>query len=201
MATRYYLCTVSGIGTINDPFRPRLADLLAGGNWSGIDGRADSTVAAGRMLAWADVDDATHATVNADPGITYCPFEDAAGNVLGLDDTLAQITAAKRTQIANFLEAQHIPTDDLTGTDTIRTLLKRVVKRWVGLRQLFGADDWTEGLDTLVSAVPAAKRNRINNRLTALGFDTSVIQGTDTIRQALKKLMAQAVRYLQTNWD
>lgn len=200
MAVRYYICTTSGTGTLADPFRPRLRDLFAG-KFAAVDARPNPAAATGKMLAWADVTPAQHATIAADPGVTYCPFEDGAGNVLGLDNTLAQIDATKRNQIAAFLESNHVPTDDLVGSDTIGALMRRAVRRFAGLRQLLNADDWTEGLDTLVSAMNAAKRTRIANRLTALGFDTSVISGTDTIRGAMKKLMAQAVKYTRTHWD
>lgn len=198
MATRYYVCIVSGTGTFTDSFRPRLADLIPGTAWAAADGRADPTGAAQYLLAWADVTPAQHAILIADAGITYIPFEDGSGNVLGLVNTVGDLAAANRTAINTALENRNIPTDDFTLATTLQAVLARVLKRF-NLRALLAANDYTTGLDTTISSLSPAQRQAINNRLTGLGFDTSVIKNSDTIRAALKKLFVQAVPYMLTH--
>jgi hypothetical protein len=194
MSVRYYLSAVIGDGlSPATAFRPALTDSAPGVSWGVTDGRADAaTTAPGVMLVIADVSAAQHTALVADARITYLPFEDALGNLLTLADAIGSVSAANRTLCQNALEAQNVPMQGLTLSNTLADLVRRCVRRFL-LRQLLTSDDFTQGLDTLVSAMPATQRQHIAAKLQAYGFDTSVIAGTDTIREALRKLAAQGV--------
>jgi hypothetical protein len=187
---RYYLASYTGTGAELDPFRPAIADLVPPGtSWLSCDGRADATLVAGWALVAANVSTAVHALLAADPRVTVVPIVDAGGAPLGLTDTIAQIPAATRTTLRAALEARHIPANDLQLTDTIRQALTRIIGRCL-IRQVLKAVDLTEGLDTTVGAMTPARRNQIIPVLAAAGFDTSGVVLTDTIRQAIAKILA-----------
>lgn len=193
MPDRFYLCPVIGSGaSVADAFRPACAPALAGLVWSMVDARPNPTLGAGNLFVRAAVTDAQHAAILATVGVVGLPFEDAGGGVIPLTGTLAQVSAANRSLLQTRLEAAHVPVSDFIATDRIVGVVLRMVRRFL-LRQVLAADDWTEGLDTLVSAVAAAKRQRINAALTSLGIDTSGIQGSDTIRTALRIVTSQLV--------
>lgn len=176
---RFYLSDVIGTGTEEDPYRPSAMEY----------GNAREFIQLGnRMLCWAE--DTEHASLIADPLTTYIPFEDAQGNPLPVTATLAEISTANRTTIRNWLEARNVPIADLTGQDTIRKLIRRVVQRyrvWCILRD----DDVIEGLDLQVKDIPTAKRSRINTWLQARGYDTSFATGSMPIREFLHRLCNQ----------
>lgn len=192
MAIRYYLCDVLGSGTSpEDAFHAAAVGVLTPEpDWRIHDCRVDDTVAAGKMLAWADVTDSQHTLVNAASGVTYVPFEDDAGNPLTRNDPIGSIAAAKRTQIQNFMENNHVPMQGLTLTDEIYVLLRRFFSR-CRIRQYLRANDHTELLDNKVSSIPAAKRQAITTELEARGFDLTGIGGQTTIREALRLLIIQ----------
>lgn len=148
-----------------------------------------------RFLCWADVSDAQHAMIISDPRTAYIPFEDAGGSPLPVTATLAEISAANRDTIRSWLEARHVPIADLTGSDTIAKLLRRVVQRF-RLWCVLGADDVTEALDLQVKDVPVAKRQRINAALQARGYDISFATASMPVRDFLRGLCDQdVVRY------
>jgi hypothetical protein len=163
---------------------------LVARNWAIVDGRVNPVLAAGRCMVEADVTPAQHTSIIADARNTYLPFEDATGRVLLPGEPLSAISAANRTLIRSRMEAQHVPDDGIQGTDTVRSLVRRIARRFL-LRQLLGADDLTEGLDTLISAIPALRRQAIRTNLLAGGVDFDTVVGTDTIRQAIRKLVQQ----------
>jgi hypothetical protein len=199
MTWRPYFADIIGSGASPaDGYRPVIADIVS--VWRGVDARQTST-GSGRMLAVADVTPAEHTTLIGTAGVTYIPFEDASTAPVDLvTGTVGDVSAANRTLISSRLEAQHIPTQDFTLATPLRIVLARIKRRFV-LRQILGTDDWTEGLDTLVSAIAAPRRNAIANRLAARGIDTSAIQGADTIREAIRKVAQQDVAVLRTPED
>lgn len=201
MSIRYYISDVIGAGVPGNGYRPKLSQLVPGVHYSFVDGRTDLASTNGKMFVWADVTVPEHATIVADSGITYIPLEDSGGNVLELTNTVSQISAANRTTIETILEGLHIPTDDFVGGDLCRKVVKRIALRFLVRQLLRAALDFTEGLDSLVSSIPAGRRSNINTRLVEVGFDTSLIFGTDTIRQAIRKLLVQANKYLKTILD
>lgn len=195
---RFYFAQVIGTGTGTDTFRPALADL-ADVVWGADDLRVTTTVATGGwMIVWADVTDAQHATINADARVVYLPIEDAAGVPLTPDHLVGEVDATRRQQIQTRLEARHVPMTGITLVDPIRRVIARIIRR-IRIRRVLGSDDFAEGLDTLVSAIPNARRNRIMNALTARGFTPPLT--TDTIREALRKLIVQDVPLLRNGWD
>ncbi len=207
MAERFYLADVVGSGTLADPWRPAVADIVGSVVWRTLAELRAVDGPGGRIAVWCpDVSDADHATLAADGRITYVPFEDANGAVLNvLAATIGDVSAANRTAIGTRLDAAGIPTADFTLADLLRKVLARVVRR-SRVRRILGVNDFTEGLDTLVSAMTALRRNTIAAILDAIGFDTSVIHPTDTIRQALQKLLVQEpvvqkVVVLANRWD
>lgn len=178
---RFYLSEVVGTGAEEDPYRPAVLDH----------GSAREFIEVGeRMLVWIDESNPKHARHDdliADPRVMYVPFEDNKGNPLPAPATLSQISPTNRATIRDWLEARNVPIGDLTGADTIATLLRRVIKRY-RLRCVLWADDVTEALDLTLADIPVAKRQRINDRLTELGYDTSFATGSMLIRDFLRLL-------------
>lgn len=188
---RYYLSTVLGDGSINNPFRPLIDTILVPNvQWQWQDARANQQSSTGSMLAWGDVTNAQHATLVGTGGITYVPFEDSQGNVLATSAAIGELDATKRSQIQTWLESHHVPMQGLSLQDRIYVVVNRALVRF-RLRQYLGGNDYTEVLNNQVSSIPAAKRNAIRDTLESLGFDMSGLTGSMTIRQALLALMTQ----------
>lgn len=156
------------------------------------DGRVNPAAIGGKCFIVADVSPAQHAAASADARVTYLPFQDAGGNPLGPRATLNQISAPNRATLRTIAEAQHIPIDDLGANHTVLDAWRRFAWRFA-MRGLLGALlDWTEGLDSAVSAIAAARRQELAARLRAFGFEPNVIDvPNDTVRQALIKLLHQ----------
>lgn len=197
---RVYLSEIIGTGTIDDPYRTAIADhILRSNSWADIDGRTDMTTANGEMFTFVfNPTQAEHDLIVADSRIKYLPLEDNAGQVLGLNDAVGDIKQNKRVTIKTELENRHIPFDDIQLTDTIRSALKRIIKRFL-LRQILKDYDVSEHFDTLLSSIAVAKRQSIAQKLEALGFDTSGLIGSMTVKEALKALMAQNNKWIRTN--
>jgi len=179
MTQRIYHSPIVGDGlTPETAFRPAVHDVAGNFNCSVNDG-------AGIWLI-ADTDAATHAAAMAIPGVTYLDLGDAA-----LDATLASVGNGngKLTAARTALDGLHVPTDDLTGADTVRDVLKRIHRRAL-IANWLGSDDLNQGLDTLISAIPVARRQRMATKLTARGFDVGGL-GSMTIRQAIRLLAGQ----------
>lgn len=194
MARRAYFVTMTGTGTRTSG---TVTDLIRPADLAGIDYDGYGLPASGVGFVIADVTPTQHTTLLGTAGVTYLPFEDAGGTIIGPGGTFGDVSAANRTAIKTRMEAQLVPTQDFGLGDLIRRALK-VAKRRFLLKQLLTSDDFSEGLDTLVSAIAAPKRSAIGAKLTARGFDTSVIVGTDTVREAVRKLLAQDVSVLRT---
>lgn len=193
---RAYFSTFAGTGAITNPFRTVLLSLLPNQPnrfvWF-VDGRPNQALLAGQAFVVVDVSNAEHGTLIANAGVTYLPFEATGSVPLELDAQLSQVTLANRTTIRNHLATRHIPDDGIQLTDSLRETLRRVARRFL-LRTILGPDDFTEGLDTLVSAVPVVRRQAIRTRLVAMGIDFDGILGSDTIRIAIRKIVTQNAR-------
>lgn len=191
MAKRYYICTFSGVGTKPSPYIPSGCSAVTF-PWSIIDGRQQSNVIAGKALLVAELTVAQHTILITDVGVTYLPVEDLLGNPLDPSFlTLGDIPLTNRNTIKTLLEAENIPTHGFKLTDIIDDAMQRVAGRRFLMRQILGVDDWVEVLDSLVSAILPARRQTIATKLQARGYDTSVIVGSDTVREAIKKLIVQ----------
>lgn len=193
MTIRRYLSELIGDGTHENPYRPAVADLIpATRPWSGCDGRNDPTLPAGTMMVEADVTDTQHATVSADPRVQSLAIEDASGVPVAESAPITAIPLAKRNAVRALLVAQHVPFDDFTGTNTVGDVLKRIRRRFL-IRQILKRDDLDELFSMTLAEIPDAKRARIRLWLWERGFDVSVLQATDTVEEALRKLLNDPV--------
>ena len=205
MPLRIYICDI-----VHDPLggalglgqsRAAFHDILPGRRYNVVeDLRAVLPATTGKLLVSADVTDADHAIAIADARIQRLPFETATGNSIGMLGTLADIPAARRAALLIALENHHIPADDIDVTWTVKRVLARAVRR-LRLRRILAADDLATSLDTLVSALPLVTRQAINTKLTALEFNTAGLGGANTVRSALKALVAQANAALASEYD
>lgn len=179
---------------VTNSYRPALMVLVPSVSWQGVDGRTSPTGSGvgQEYFCIADVTPAQHTTLVADARITYLPIENA-GVLVSWDGPISSIGAANRTTIRTRCEARHIPDDGIRGTDTILSLIRRITVRFL-LRDILRGDDLTEGLDTLISAIPVARRQAIRAKLVARGIDFDGVLGTDTIREAIRKIVTQNVR-------
>lgn len=201
MARRaYFSQVVAPLGTVPplNSYRPALLVLLPSVAWKGVDGRSSPTGTGpgNEMFCIADVTAAQHSTLIADARITYLPIENGSGQLVPFTDPISAISTANRTTIRSRLEARHIPDDGIQLTDAIGLTLRRIALRFL-LREILRADDLAEGLDTLVSAIPSARRQAIRAALVARGIDFDSVLGTDTIRQAIVKIVTQNVQVFQ----
>ena len=176
---------------IQNSYRPALMVVVPGLSWRGVDGRSSPTGSGTNqeMFCLADVTPAQHSLLVADPRIAYLPIENA-GVLVPFSDPISGISPANRTTIRALLEARHIPDDGLQLSDPINRTLRRIALRFV-LRDILRADDLTEGLDTLISALPAVRRQAIRAKLVARGIEFDGVVGSDTIRQAIVKIVSQ----------
>lgn len=197
---RYYVCDLIGDGSDGAPWTPAAAEVIPALQWGGLDCRADQT-GPGKMLVKALVNQAAHDALVADARIQWVPFVNASGDDLPLDSPVSQIPAGIRSALLAKLEQLGIPTADWTGATPIRAVLRRFI-RVMRLRQYLTSDDFDEVRDVLVSAIPAAKRQRIAQKLSALGYDTSQLGGIGglTVGDALKLLAAQNAKKNRCDW-
>jgi len=92
------------------------------------------------------------------------------------------------------LEAWGINTELITGSHTMKDVLRRVIKIFSvaqvadGHGQTNVKEFLKQGLDVQVSAIPAAQRQAIGAWLNSKGIDTSWITGSTTVRQVVNTL-------------
>lgn len=156
------------------------------------DGRPNGNTTLGTFLVAFNGTDAEHALLVADPRVTYLPIEDALGNPLSLADPIGDIPLAKRNVISAACEVHHVPLAGLKGSDPIRFLVRRIRIRFL-MRDILRSLDLTEGLDTLISAIPVARRQAITARLTESGFSSrdAGVLGSDTVQEAIVKMILE----------
>jgi hypothetical protein len=109
-------------------------------------------------------------------------------------DTDARIRRLRRELLNN------VAPDD-GETDDSDDLALKIARRFV-LRQWLAADDFavnSGALDLTLSAIPAARRNRIRNRLLQRGIDISGLSLQTTIRDALRFILPQFQVTTDTN--
>ncbi len=133
---------------------------------------------------------AQHALAQADPEITLVPLWDGGGEYLPLSATVADLDATSRSQMASYLEARRIPTGWITGDMTIGRVIRYVVQILLTTQRL--ADDYPElDLDTQVSEIPSAQRQRMLAWMSDNGIETSDIDLSWTVRQVLQRIVDQ----------
>jgi hypothetical protein len=176
MAIRYYLVPKIGSGiALTDPFRPKYVDAIAG-RWQAMDYGREPV-----MLLRADVTPVEHAILAA------------ASDAVAAPDDLSQTVGGALSTVQARLEFVNIPGDWVTAGMTFRAVLRWVARLFLLAQRLNGQAnerlfEALEHLDTLVSQVPAARRQRWATAATSLGLDPSGITGSMTLRQALKLL-------------
>lgn len=207
MPLRIYICDI-----IHDPLggvlglgqsRAAIEDVLPGVTYSVIeDMRTVVPSSVGKLLVRTDyISDVDHAVAKADARIVALPFEDASGASIGLEGFLGDIPLVKRTVLIDALENHHVPVGDALATWSVRKVLNRMVRR-LRLRRKLGGDDLSEGLDTLLSAISAARRTTIRDKLIAQGFNTVGLVSTLSVRQAIFYLVEQSTgKSLASEYD
>jgi len=136
------------------------------------------------MLVAADVDDTQSALIASQPDVTK--FADDLDQQLGADlDTMQ-----------TALETLKLPAQMLTATTTHRQVLRGIS----GVFQIAqcmagkGFNIFAGGvtLSTTLGSLPTAARQALTNCATTLGFDTTGITLSSTIRQVLTAIVQQA---------
>lgn len=141
-------------------------------NSSFFDGRKDVHSHGLMFCECHNITRAQHDAAILDPDVTYFDIDG-----LSLDDPISALS--NRAAIRQFLENHHIPVDDLTGSDPIRRLVRRIIKRMM-IRQILHEDDELDGLD---STLANNKKQRIIKKLADRGIN---IDATLTKREILK---------------
>lgn len=180
MAIRFYIIPEIGTGLDGDDRRPKYVGPEATPHidWNGMQ-YANEAI----YLVRANVSAAEHTSISGQADVLSAPEN--------LQDTVGGALA----NLQSKLEAVNIPANWVTSGMTYATVIRWIAKLfWVLCRfqgMHFGTFFESEDLDTLVSAIPAQKRSNLNLAAQSLGLNTGDIQGTDTLRVALKKLTDQ----------
>ena len=139
-------------------------------------------------VAYVDAPESVHTAIRADSEITLIPLWNDASEYLPLTATVSQINTASRQNMATFLENHRVPTGWITGDMTIGRVIKYVVQILMIAQML--EDDYPElNLDTQVSAIPAAQRQRIVQWMNNHGIETQDIDLQWTVRQVLARII------------
>jgi hypothetical protein len=189
MAKRYYFVQlVNGIGR----FR-------AGGIAHAVNLPVENVQYVGNFVpttigAWAfievEVTTQQHNTIRADVRFLYLPFEESGtGRVLELDENTNLMAQLDIDRVISRCEQVGVPLHDFAGK-TKRQVVRRIHKR-LSLRQQLGVNDFVEGLDTTFGSMSAGRRATVRDSLQLLGADTTVINGPDTIRIVIQKILDQ----------
>lgn len=180
MATRLYvlplITTTTPKGDRRDP--KYLDTHLAGVEWSLM-----------------DMGDEPICLVAADVGAEHAAFA-AETDVLALPANLDQPLGAQLATVQNALEARNIPAGWVQSTHTYRQVVRVVAQAFQFLQRLqvvrpgrlFGGG---VTLDTRFNQLPAAVRSALTAAATDLGYDTSGLTGTSTLRTILKTMADQ----------
>lgn len=181
---RYFVPIIgSGVGGPEEFRRPKYSDDLVA---AGLSWKSAHYGAHPWAILVCDVDDATDAALRAHPDLRAIP-----------DNLNQPIGAGARDALANALEAMRIPAEWLDGAHTWRQALRRIMvvfnlaNRFQGLFSNAELIPSAAALDLRMNQLSAANRNRLAQAITNLGFDTTGITATTTVRQALKALSDQ----------
>lgn len=177
---RLYVIPIVGSGSSRlDPRHPQYVNE-AGLDWSAMDYGAIPW-----CLCAADTDTAQDAALTAN------------ADVRGLPDNLDQAVGGATTAVRNALEVARLPAGWVTSATTYRAVVRAVA----GLLQFAQRYTAVSGgqelvasqaaLDLRVNQLSAQRRADLGDAADSLGYDTSAITGTTTVRQALKVLADQ----------
>lgn len=174
MTWRIYIVPVVGVGTRDDK---RRAKYFSG---SGISFGAMDYGLDPVMIVAADVTPEQHTTIAANADVLSAP-----------EDIDATMTAGAVNAAQTFLELLNIPAEWINTSLTYRQTLRVVAgmfqfaQRWHGLG---GGRIFASGvaLTTRFDQLPLEARNRLVATAQSFNWDTSVLSGTNTLRQILK---------------
>ena len=167
-------------------FKPECALSMPGAKWSAVDGRGDSTALGGVMFVQAYPANDQHSVILSLPDTVHLDVSE------DLNDSLPK----NITDIKSYLEGLHIP---MQGSEslTVRELAQTITRRFL-IRQILGADDFTEDLTSNYSLIGQSKRNTINTKLNNLGL---TVPRSGTIRSFLKSQGNQNSKWMRTHYD
>lgn len=137
------------------------------------------------MLVAGEMDLARDAAVTANADVLALPVD--------LDQALG---GAGRNRVQSALEARNLPAGWVTATMTYRQVVRPVAaillfaQRYHGLTgaRLFGSG---VTLDTAFGSLPAQVQQNLLRAAESLGYDTSALTASTTLRQALKAMSDQ----------
>jgi hypothetical protein len=183
---RWYIWPVDEIFTAGSLHRgPKYLKWLQ--NPTGIDVRW-SWMDYGLMpsgLLVADVTAAQHAQAAAQPDIVVVPEN--------IDNTIGAVALP---MVQAELEALHIPAGWVNTTHTYRDVLRKTAHLFLLAQRYHGRTakrliDAGYNLNSTIASLPQSVRSSLNEAAQSLDYDTSAIQGTWTVRQALGYLADQ----------
>ncbi len=186
MATRFYLVPKVGTGIPgdNDPYRPKyFLDALGRGVIAGQVSSMDYGLEPVFLVA-ADVTPADHATLIANTDVVALPANlDAAVGV-----NLATVTAK--------VDALGFPSDWVSAVTTYRQIVRVLTQCIQFAQRLHGQENVRMlpvgiTLNSRVSDLSPAQRQRLANVIGTFGGTASEITGAMTLRAALKTLADQ----------
>jgi len=150
---RFYISQTMGNGT-EESFRPVVSDYLQ--DWRCVDMRSDAKVS-GLLFVECSPSQVEHNLIITGSLNTYVDTGD-----LGLDDSL--IDNPNLSLLLAQLETYQVPTDDFTGTNTLRELLQRITKRFL-IRQLLANSDMPNDLEAFLTLPEQAAAQAMANEL------------------------------------
>lgn len=181
---RYYISEYTGTGTLIDPFRPALVDLVEDndGMWYGF----DNPVKQHSICRVSAIVSVHEAIISNNLGTAIGPLAKAI-NIYDVHNS------AYNTSIESY--GYSVAWSDISST--IKQVLRYIVRnahiaqRAKGEKVQALIDLLVLNTDSLVTVLPVAKRNVIRNWMENKGMSTSWIDANTTVRQVL--------HYIQTN--
>lgn len=140
----------------------------------------------GHGIVCADIQPSDHTALVANNDVLALPVN------LDTNPTQGQVNAAK-----TFLENRNIPAGWVTTALTYRQILKTILGILFFIQRvhtIMGRNHFADSgvtLDTTLGAIPVDARNALSQAATDMGFDTSGLTGTTTLRVALKSVADQ----------
>jgi hypothetical protein len=186
MATRFYVVPKAGTGVPadNDPFRPQyfldtLGTGLIAGSVFGMDYGLEPY-----FLVAAEVTPAEHAAIAAH------------ADVIALPANLDTAIGANLGTVTGKLETIGFPSDWVDAGTTYRQVVRTMTKYLQFAQRLHGSEHvrlLPAGitLNSLVSDLTAAQRQRLANVIASFGGTASAITGAMTMRAAIRNLAEQ----------
>ena len=185
MAFRLYIVPIVGVGTKEDPRRPKYFNgrdgiITEGQDWSAIDYGFEPWMVVGADLSTSDDN-----LVVGQSDAFAVPF-----------DLATQLTSQQVTSVQNKLEAINVPAGWVTTSflwiEVVRIVLGMFLfmQRYVSTH---GSMLFTGGttLSTRINQLTQGERDDLTSAATSLGLSTTGIIGSTTLRAALKILADQ----------